>query len=126
MKKADWIVKELGFDGAINYKSDDLFAQLTMLTPNGIDLFFENTGGPIQKMIIERMNAHGRVVVCGMIADYGKEIPSSGPNWIPVIKKRLTIQGFTMPDHFAETPSLLAKLSPYVMSGKNQTSFTYS
>ena len=64
------------------------------------------------------MNAHGRVVVCGMIADYSKQVPSPGPNWIPIIKKRLTIQGFTMPDHFAEVPSLLAKLTPYVMSGK--------
>jgi len=117
-EKADWIVNELGFDGAINYKSDNLDSQLAELAPKGIDLYFENTGGPIQNMIFERMNAHGRVVVCGMISDYGKEIPSPGPNWIPVIKKRLTIQGFTMPDHFAEIPSLLAKLTPYVMSGK--------
>jgi len=117
-EKADWIVNELGFDGAINYKSDNLDSQLAELAPNGIDLYFENTGGPIQNMIFERMNAHGRVVVCGMISDYGKEIPDPGPNWIPVIKKRLTIQGFTMPDHFAEIPSLLAKLTPYVMSGK--------
>jgi NADPH-dependent curcumin reductase CurA len=117
-EKADWIVNELGFDGAINYKSNDLDAQLAKLAPNGIDLYFENTGGPIQNLIFERMNAHGRVVVCGMIADYSKEVPSPGPNWIPVIKKRLTIQGFTMPDHFGEVPSLLAKLTPYVMSGK--------
>lgn len=117
-EKADWIVNELGFDGAINYKSDDLATQLDQLAPNGFDLFFENTGGPIQNLIFERMNAHGRVVVCGMIADYGTANPSPGPNWIPIIKKRLTIQGFTMPDHFAEVPSLLAKLTPYVMAGK--------
>lgn len=117
-EKADWIVNELGFDGAINYKSNDLDGQLAKLAPKGIDLYFENTGGPIQNLIFERMNAHGRVVVCGMIADYSKEVPSPGPNWIPVIKKRLTIQGFTMPDHFGEVPSLLAKLTPYVMSGK--------
>ena len=117
-EKADWIVNELGFDAAINYKSDDLDGQLAKLAPNGIDLYFENTGGSIQNLIFNRMNAHGRVVVCGMIADYSKEVPSPGPNWIPVIKKRLTIQGFTMPDHFAEVPSLLAKLTPYVMSGK--------
>lgn len=117
-EKADWIVNELGFDGAINYKSENLELQLDELVPQGFDLYFENTGGPIQNMIFERMNAHGRVVVCGMIADYGKQVPSPGPSWIPVIKKRLTIQGFTMPDHFAEVPSLLAKLTPYVMSGK--------
>ena len=117
-EKADWIVNELGFNGAINYKSDDLEGQLAVLAPNGIDLYFENTGGPIQHLIFDRMNAHGRVVVCGMIADYSKPVPSPGPNWMQVIKKRLTIEGFTMPDHFAEAPALLAKLTPYVMSGK--------
>jgi NADPH-dependent curcumin reductase CurA len=117
-EKADWIVNELGFDGAINYKSDDLDGQLAKLAPNGIDLYFENTGGTIQSLIIERMNAHGRVMVCGLIADYSKEVPTPGPSWLNVIKKRLTIQGFTMPDHFGEVPSLLEKLTPYVMQGK--------
>ncbi|MCK7458912.1 NADP-dependent oxidoreductase [Idiomarina aminovorans] len=119
-EKANWIVNELGFDGAINYKGGDLDDQLTKLTPDGIDLYFENTGGPIQNRVIDRMNAHGRVVVCGMIADYDKAVPSPGPSWVPVIKKRLTIQGFTMPDHFDEVPSLLGKLTPYVQAGKIQ------
>ena len=117
-EKADWIVNTLGFDGAINYKTDDLAAKLTELTPNGIDAFFENTGGPIQQHIFTRMNAHGRVAVCGMISDYTNETPAPGPNWIPIIKKRLTIQGFTMPDHFGEVPQLIGKLAPYVMQGK--------
>lgn len=117
-EKADWIVNELGFDAAINYKSDDLDAQLELYAPNGIDLYFENTGGPIQNLIIERMNAHGRVVVCGLIADYDKAEPTPGPSWLNVIKRRLTIQGFTMPDHFHEVPALLEKLTPYVMTGK--------
>ena len=64
------------------------------------------------------MNAHGRIVVCGMIADYGSETPSAGPNWIPLIKKRLNIRGFAMPDHLAQAPELMAKLAPYVMEGK--------
>lgn len=117
-EKADWITNELGFDGAINYKTDDLDAKLKELTPEGIDLYFENTGGPIQNHVMQHMNAHGRIVVCGMIADYDKDEPAPGPSWIPIIKKRLTIQGFTMPDHFHEVPSLLEKLTPYVMNGK--------
>lgn len=117
-EKASWIVNDLGFDAAINYKSDDLDAQLAQHAPQGIDIFFENTGGPIQNLIFERMNPHGRVVVCGLIADYGKEIPNPGPSWLNVIKRRVTIQGFTMPDHFGDVPSLLAKLTPYVMQGK--------
>ncbi len=117
-EKADWIVNELGFDGAINYKTDDLAAKLAELTPNGIDVFFENTGGPIQQHIFNRMNTHGRIVVCGMIADYTSANPAPGPNWIPLIKKRIRIQGFAMPDHFGEVPALLGKLAPYVMQGK--------
>ena len=117
-EKCDWIVTELGFDGAINYKTDDIAAKLAELAPKGIDIYFENTGGPIQQHVFERMNAHGRIVVCGMIADYGKDVPSAGPNWIPIIKKRLTIAGFAMPDHFAQAPELLGQLAPYVMQGK--------
>ncbi|MCJ8321707.1 MAG: NADP-dependent oxidoreductase [Colwellia sp.] len=117
-EKADWIINELGFDGAVNYKTDDLAAKLAELTPNGIDVYFENTGGPIQHHVFERMNAHGRIAVCGLIADYPKAEPDLAPNWIPIIKKRLTIQGFTMPDHFGEVPALLAKLTPYVMKGQ--------
>lgn len=117
-EKADWIVNELGFDGAINYKTDDLAAKLEELTPNGVDVFFENTGGPIQHHIFERMNTHGRIVVCGMIADYTAATPAPGPNWINLIKKRIKVQGFAMPDHFGDVPALLAKLTPYVMQGK--------
>ena len=117
-EKCSWLTDELGFDGAIDYKADDLDARLTELAPNGIDMYFENTGGPIQQHVIDHMNAHGRIVVCGMISDYNEAIPSAGPNWIPIIKKRLTIQGFAMPDHFGEVPALVAKLAPYVMAGK--------
>lgn len=117
-EKADWIVNTLGFDAAINYKTDDLDAQLAKAAPNGIDMFFENTGGPIQSLIVERMNAHGRVMVCGLIADYAKKVPSPGPSWVSVIKRRLTIQGFTMPDHYHQVPALIGQLTPYVMEGK--------
>lgn len=117
-EKADWIVNELGFDGAVNYKSADLADNLAAITPNGIDVYFENTGGPVQNMVFERMNNFGRIVVCGMIADYGKTKVAPGPNWIPLIKKRITVQGFAMPDHFGEVPALLAKLTPYVMKGQ--------
>ena len=117
-EKCSWLTDELGFDGAIDYKADDLHARLTELAPDGIDMYFENTGGPIQQHVINHMNAHGRIVVCGMIADYTSAVPSPGPNWIPIIKKRLSIQGFAMPDHFGEVPALIAKLTPYVMAGK--------
>jgi NADPH-dependent curcumin reductase CurA len=117
-EKCGWIVNDLGFDGAINYKTDDIAARLAELAPKGVDIYFENTGGPIQNHVFDRMNAHGRIIVCGMIADYSNETPAPGPNWIPIIKKRISIQGFAMPDHFDAVPELLGKLTPYVMSGK--------
>ena len=117
-EKTDWIVNELGFDGAVNYKTDDVASKLESLTPNGVDVFFENTGGPVQQHIFDRMNVHGRIVVCGMIADYTAASPAPGPNWIPLIKKRILIQGFAMPDHLHEAPRLLSQLNPYVAAGK--------
>ncbi len=66
-EKCGWIVNDLGFDGAINYKTDDIDAKLTELAPKGVDIYFDNnTGGPIQHHVINHMNAHGRAVVCFM------------------------------------------------------------
>lgn len=117
-EKCAWLTDELGFDAAINYKSDNLAAQLAEATPNGVDLYFENTGGPVQHAVFNRMNAHGRIVVCGMIADYNTTSPSPGPNWINIIKRRLTIQGFAMPDHWDNIPKMTEALTGYFMAGK--------
>lgn len=117
-EKCNWLTQELGFDGAINYKTDDIAARLKELAPKGVDIYFENTGGAIQQHVFDRMNAHGRIVVCGMIADYTAKTPSPGPNWVPLIKKRITIRGFAMPDHFKDIGALTQKLTPYVLGGK--------
>ena len=117
-EKCQWITDVLGFDGAINYKTDDIALTLLDLTPKGVDIFFENTGGPIQQQVFNRMNVHGRIIVCGMISDYVSARPSPGPNWIPLIKKRVTVRGFAMTDHLGEASELRAKLAPYVANGK--------
>jgi NADPH-dependent curcumin reductase CurA len=117
-EKCRWLEDELGFDAAINYKSDELEKRLKEATPNGVDLYFENTGGPVQHIVFNRMNAHGRIIVCGMIADYNTATPSPGPNWLNVIRKRLTITGFTMPDHWEQVPAMMQKLSEYLVAGK--------
>ena len=120
-EKCAWLIDELGFDGAIDYKAGNLNDQLEALTPDGIDIYFENTGGgEIQNLVFARMNAHGRIVVCGHIADYLTATPAPGPNWMNIIKKRLTIKGFTMPDHFQDAPALLGLLMPHLMAGKIQ------
>ena len=116
--KCKWLTEDLGFDAAINYKSARLEEELKSATPDGVDLYFENTGGPVQHAVIELMNAHGRIMVCGMISDYNKTTPSAGPSWITIIKKRLIVQGFTMPDHFDKIPSMMQEMSKYLMQGK--------
>jgi NADPH-dependent curcumin reductase CurA len=117
-EKCRWLEDELGFDKAINYKSNDLNTQVAEATPDGVDIYFENTGGPVQHIVFGRMNAHGRIVVCGMIADYNTDKPSPGPNWMNIIRKRLTIQGFTMPDHWDKVPAMTEKLLAYYKAGK--------
>ncbi len=117
-EKRDWLVDELGFDAALDYKSPDLVSELAAATPDGIDLYFENTGGPIQFAAYQRMNAHGRIIVCGMIADYNAEKLSPGPNWINIIRKRLTIRGYTMPDYRDQFPELSRKIGEHLMAGR--------
>lgn len=116
--KCEWLTGELGFDAAINYKSETLREQIEAATPDGVDIYFENTGGPVQHAVYYRMNAHGRIVVCGMIADYNTDRPAPGPNWLNIIRKRLTIQGFTMPDHWDRVPMMMEKLAAYYAAGK--------
>ncbi len=116
--KCRWLEDELGFDAAINYKSEDLAKRIAAATPDGIDIYFENTGGPVQHAVFQRMNAHGRIVVCGMIADYNTDRPSPGPNWLNVIRKRLTIRGFTMPDHWDKVPAVMDKLAQLYTADK--------
>jgi hypothetical protein len=117
-EKCKWLKEELGFDEAINYKAPNLEEALATATPDGVDIYFENTGGPVQHATFNRMNAHGRILVCGMIADYNTATPSAGPNWLNIIRKRLTIQGFTMPDHLDKIPEMSQKMATYLMNGQ--------
>lgn len=117
-EKCRWLEDELGFDKAINYKSEDLAREISDATPDGVDIYFENTGGAVQHITFNRMNVHGRIVVCGMIADYNTDKPSPGPNWINMIRRRLTMTGFAMPDHWDNVPKMSGKLLAYYKAGK--------
>lgn len=117
-EKCRWLVDELGFDAAVNYKSETLVKDLAKAAPKGIDIFYENTGGPIQHAALKLMNAHGRVVVCGVISDYNSKEPAPGPDWSPIVKKRLRVEGFAMPDHWHKLPELSQAVGKYLQQGK--------
>src|SRR5204862_1567969 len=95
--KCAWITKDLGFDAAINYKHPDGKEKLAAATPNGIDIDFENVGGEIMQELLNRMNLHGRVALCGLISGYTEEDPAlvSLGN---ILGRCLRVQGFIILD----------------------------
>ena len=117
--KCDWLTGELGFDGAIDYKSEDVGAALDRLCPNGIDVNFENVGGDIMDAVFSRMNNFGRMPLCGMISTYNDDSRPSGPtDFVRVLMHRLTVRGFIITDFLPRAGEAMAELIPWVMEGK--------
>ena len=119
--KCDYVVKELGFDACIDYKlhqdAGSLSKALKEACPNGVDGYFENVGGMVLDAVLTRMNAHGRIAVCGMIAGYdGQPVPMSYPQLI--LTNRLKVQGFIVSEHMEIWPEALKELGMLVGSGK--------
>jgi NADPH-dependent curcumin reductase CurA len=117
--KCDWLTGELGFDGAIDYRSEDVGERLDDLCPAGVDVDFENVGGPIMDAVISRMNNFGRVALCGMISTYNSDGPAPGPSdFARVLMRRLTIKGFIIIDYLQRAGEAFAELGPLVASGQ--------
>ncbi len=117
--KCDWLTGELGFDGAIDYKNEDVGAALDRLCPNGIDVNFENVGGAIMDAVVDRMNNYGRMPLCGMISTYNDNDRPAGPkDFARVLMHRLTIRGFIVTDFLPRAGEAMAELIPWVASGQ--------
>ena len=119
--KCRYVVEELGFDACIDYKLHaDLKSLSTALKdacPAGIDGYFENVGGVILDAVMLRMNAFGRMAMCGMISGYdGQPIPMQYPQLI--LQSRLKIQGFIVSEHMNVWPEALKELGTMVATGK--------
>ncbi len=120
-EKCHYLVQELGFDAAIDHRqhsdAKSLSAALKAACPSGIDGYFENVGGMILDAVLLRMNAFGRIALCGMIAGYdGAPLPLSHPALLLV--NRLKIQGFIVSEQMQVWPEALAELAGLVASGK--------
>ena len=97
--KCAWVVQELGFDACIDYKNQDVPDELRRLCPQGVDVYFDNTGGPILQAALFAMKLHGRIACCGAVSMYdGGSL--QGPVGVPglIVVKRLRMQGFILSD----------------------------
>src|SRR5271168_1306739 len=115
--KCKWLTEDLGFDAAINYKHPDWKEKLAAATPQGIDIDFENVGGEIMHAVLDRMNLHGRVALCGLISGYTSENPTL-ENFATIIIKRLRVQGFLIIDYTARFMDAATQLGKWKMFGK--------
>ncbi len=117
-EKCDWLTKDLGFDAALNYKTDDLSKGLAEFAPDGINLHFENVGGAPFKAAFRNMAAHGRMIFCGFISAYNGDVDPDPLDMTTIIRRRLMLKGFTMPDHYASYPMLFSELGKLMIQGK--------
>jgi NADPH-dependent curcumin reductase CurA len=119
-EKVAWLLNEAGVDAAFNYKKvKDLKAELGVLCPNGIDVYFENVGGEHLEAALAHMNRYGRVVVCGLISQYNATKAVPGPsNLGATITKRLMIKGFIVSDHYDRLPAFYADMGRWIAEGK--------
>jgi NADPH-dependent curcumin reductase len=115
--KCAHVVDELGFDACLDYKAEGFGSSLDAALPSGIDVLFENVGGALLDGALARMNAFGRVAVCGLIAGYsGQDIPVH--NVRSILVNRLLVQGFIVSDHLEVWPEALQELTGLIAAGR--------
>jgi NADPH-dependent curcumin reductase CurA len=119
-EKCDWLVNELGFDAAVDYKDGALFKALRQAAPDGIDVYFDNVGGEVLEACLPQMNLRGRIACCGAISQYDGAPSATGPRGVPglIVVKRLIMQGFIVMDYMKQRDRALADLQAWVASGQ--------
>lgn len=113
---------EMGFDAAIDHRSPTFAADLAAATPDGIDVYFENVGGAVWDVVLQRLNDFARIPVCGLIANYNDIEAPAGPDRMPalmgrVLRKRLHIQGFIQSDFASHLGDFHRMVGPMVADG---------
>ncbi|KAI8983930.1 hypothetical protein BDF20DRAFT_355070 [Mycotypha africana] len=111
-------LRELGFDGAFNYKTQDTKEAFKELLPNGIDIYFENVGGKMLEDVISHCNKFARIVCCGMISQYNTTEPYGIRNLMQVIAKSLEIRGFIVSDSLEMQESFRKEVTEWIKNGK--------
>ena len=117
-EKVAHLTDVLGFDAAFDYRDGDLAGRLSATAPDGIDVYFDNVGGEQLEAAIGALNDHGRVAMCGSVSQYNATEPPPGPhNMGMVVRKRLSLRGFIVFDHYDRYPAMLEEVSTWLANG---------
>ena len=117
--KIDFIVNELGFDAGINYKTENVEAALARECPDGIDVYFDNVGGPVTDAVLQLLNVHGRVSVCGQISQYNLPEPELTPrNMGLLIQKQARMEGFLVFNFAHKHDHARQRMAEWIRSGQ--------
>jgi hypothetical protein len=118
--KISWLLDELGFDAAFNYKTTaNGHSELKALCPAGVDVYFDNVGGVITDAVMRLINVKARISVCGQISQYNLEEPEQGPRWLgQLIVKQAKVQGFLVSAYATRFPEGLEQLASWLKQGK--------
>ncbi len=119
-EKCRRLTEELGLDAAVSYKDPDFRAKLRAATPDRIDVYFDNTGGPVLESALFRMNLHGRIACCGAVSLYDTGNPGPGPRGVPglLVNNRVRMEGFLVFDYLDRYGQARAELTGWVDSGQ--------
>ena len=118
--KIQYIVNELGFDDAFNYKTtSDYLAKLKELCPKGIDCYFDNVGGAISDSVFTLLNPFGRVSVCGQISQYNLQAPEPGPRLLTqILVRQLKVEGFIVTRFQERWPQGATQMAQWIKEGR--------
>lgn len=118
--RCDWVLRELGFDGAIDRQTEDVGKRMSELLPEGIDIFFDNSGlAPILDAVFDQLRPRGRVVLCGLSSWYLEDATPPGPkNYGSIIMKSARIEGVLAREYADRFPEARAALSGWIASGR--------
>ena len=118
-EKCRYLIEELGFDGAIDYKHENIAARLGELAPEGIDVYFDNVGGDQLEIALSRLRLHARVVICGAISQYNAAGAMKGPaNYLSLLVNRATMQGMVVIDWADRYGEAARELGTWLAQGK--------
>lgn len=117
--KCRYLTEELGFDGAIDYKSENIMTRLRQLCPGGIDVYYDNVGGRILDAALANLAMRGRVVICGAISAYNDVAGSEGPrNYLKLLVMRGRMEGFVVVDYMPRAEEALEALGGWLREGR--------